>query len=78
MALFFFLAPPLPPFGVVVVFLVTFVDVLANDDVDLAAGVVALGFAGADAVVEVDVAGAAGVAGFLVVSTFCLSINRIN
>jgi hypothetical protein len=41
--LVFFLAPPFPPFGVVV-FFVTFVDVLANDDVDLAVDVVALGF----------------------------------
>jgi hypothetical protein len=40
----FFLALPFPPFGVVVVFFVTFVDVLANDDVDLAVGVVALDF----------------------------------
>ncbi len=39
----FFLAPPFPPFGVVG-FFVTFVEVLANDVVDLAVGVVALGF----------------------------------
>jgi hypothetical protein len=42
--LFFFFVPLLPPFAVVVVFFVTFVDVLANDDVDLAVDVVALGF----------------------------------
>jgi hypothetical protein len=74
----FFLAPLLPPLGVVVVFFVTFVDVLAKDDVDLAVGVVVLGFVCAGAVDDVvgDVAGAA--AGFLVESTFYLLINRRN
>ncbi len=79
----FFLAPVFPPLAVVVGFFVTFVDVLANDDVDFALGVVALGFvcAGAGAAdaggVVVDGAGVVA-AGFLVESTFYLSINRIN
>ena len=75
------MAPVFAPLAVVV-FFVTFVDDLANDDVDLALGVVALGFvcagaAGAGGVV-VDVAGVVVAAGFLAESTFYLSINRIH
>ncbi len=77
----FFLAPVFPPLAVVVGFFVTFVDVLANDDVDFALGVVALGFVCAGAAdaggFVVDGAGVVA-AGFLVESTFYLSINRIN
>lgn len=77
-ALCFFLAPVLPPFGVVAVFLVTLVDVLANEDVDLAEGVVAFGLAGAAAGDEVGaVAGVAvAAAGFLVASTFYSSFGN--
>jgi hypothetical protein len=75
--LLFFLAPPFPPLGVVVVFLVTFVEVLAKEDVDFALGVVALGFAGAGVVTDVAAGVAVAVAGFLVESTFYLFINRI-
>jgi len=74
----FFLALPFPPFGVVVVFFVTFVDVLANDDVDLAVGVVALDFVWAGVGDDVDADVAVAVVGFLVKSTFYLYINRIN
>ncbi len=55
-----------PPFVAVVDFFVTFVDVLANDDVDLVLGAVAFGFVWAC----VGVAGAA--AGFFATSTFYL------
>ena len=60
------------------VFLVTLVDVLANEDVDLAEGVVAFGLAGAAAGVEVGaVAGVAvAAAGFLVASTFYSSFEN--
>ncbi len=58
----FFLAPPLV---VVVDFFVTFVDVLAKDDVDFVLGAVAFGLVWA-------AGGAAGAAGFLVDSTFYL------
>jgi len=60
----FFLALDLPPFDVVG-FFVTFVDVLANDDVDLTLGVVALGLVWAGVV-----DGTVAVVGFLVKSTF--------
>ena len=78
-ALFFFLAPALPPllpFGAVG-FFVTFVDVLAKDDVDLTVDVAALGLAGACAgvVAGADVGGAVAFAGFLVDSTFYLVFN---
>jgi hypothetical protein len=56
--------------GVVVVFFVTFVDVLANDDVDLAVGVVALDFVWAGVGDDVDADVAVAVVGFLVKSTF--------
>jgi len=76
-ALFFFLVLPFPPFGVVVVFFVTFVDVLANDDVDLALDGVALGLVWAGVVDGGDTGVTAAVAGFLVGSTFYLFINRM-
>ncbi len=77
-ALFFFLVLPFPPLGVVVVFFVTFVDVLANDDVDLALDVVALGLVCAGVVVDGAGAGVtAAVAGFLGNSTFYLFIDRM-
>jgi hypothetical protein len=76
----FFFAPVFPPLAVVVGFFVTFVDVLANDDVDLAVGVVALGFVWAGAGDDGGVVGnfAGAVACFLLESTFYLLINRMN
>lgn len=63
-ALCFFLAPALLGVAVFFVALVTFVDVLANDEVVLALGVVAFGLGGAG------VCGAAAATGFFVASAF--------
>ena len=61
MALFFFFAPALLGVADFFVALVTFVDVLANDEVVLALGVVAFGFGGA---------GVVAATGFFAASTF--------
>jgi len=68
-ALAFFLAP----LFVDVDFLVTFVDVLAKDDVDLVLGVVAFGLAWTWAWACVD--GTVAAAGFLVKSAFYLDLR---
>lgn len=70
----FFFAPLLPPLPAVVeVFLVTLVEVFANEDVDFALGVVAFGLVCAGVADGVGVTAAA--AGFFVESTFCRMKN---